>query len=320
MKQHVDVQAFECSMKRNQYGPHSGLDEEGVRVPFWGTLEEHVAKIPAPEPVYVTGDFNVRFQATHKHDQGVTGPYTYGKGKRYIDHSASSNRSLCIGTMSRLNMLEVASYRTPSPIHHITYRDKTAPPKDWSQFLLDPLILQQFYDKLHFEFYEASLGLAAHIRSFLELPDLLTPPKTLPQADPVLFQRLDHTFTTKQWLNSICSCQSKLHTGFPSDHYLLVTEVGVRLQARTQKPPRPPQLNILSSDRARKEFNAVLADLLDDADHSSDHNAEVERVEVRIVYTDGSGSQGRCSRRTPAGCLLQSRADSEDAFLWLSAT
>ena len=48
------------------YGPHSGLDEEGVRVPFWDTLEEHIAKIPAPEPVYVAGDFNVRFQATQK--------------------------------------------------------------------------------------------------------------------------------------------------------------------------------------------------------------------------------------------------------------
>ena len=81
------------------------------------------------------------------------------------------------------------------------------------------------------------LALLASASRPSELPDLLAPPKTLPQADPVLFQRLDHTFTRRQWLNSIHSCQSKLHAGFPSDHYLLVTEIGVRLQARTPKPP-----------------------------------------------------------------------------------
>ena len=43
--------------------------------------------------------------------------------------------------------------------------------------------------------------------------------------------------------------------------------------------------------------------MLDDGDPNFDHNAEVERVEVHTVYTDGSGSgsQGRCSRNTPAG-------------------
>ena len=109
------------------YGPHSGLDLEAERIPFWDKLEEHVAKIPQPEPVYVTGDCNVRFQASHRNDQGVTGRFTYGKGPRYIDHNANSNRSLCVGTMGRMNMVEVASYRTPNPIHDITYRDKTAP-------------------------------------------------------------------------------------------------------------------------------------------------------------------------------------------------
>ena len=119
------------------YGQHSGLDEEEIRIPFSDQLEEHVAKIPQPEPAYVTGDFNVRFQAAHKNDRGVTGPFTYGKGKKHIDHNASSNRSLSVGAVSRLNMMEVASYRTPSPIHCITYRDKSAPPKDRSQFRLD---------------------------------------------------------------------------------------------------------------------------------------------------------------------------------------
>ena len=64
------------------YGPHSGLDLEYDRIPFWDKLEEHVAKIPQPEPVYITGDFNVSFQASHRNDHGVTGKFTYGKGSR----------------------------------------------------------------------------------------------------------------------------------------------------------------------------------------------------------------------------------------------
>ena len=76
---------------------------------------------------------------------GVTGPYTYGKSPRFIDHTATSNRFLCIKHKSSLNMVEAASYKAPTPKDHITYRDKAAPPADWSQFVQDSMILQQFY-------------------------------------------------------------------------------------------------------------------------------------------------------------------------------
>ena len=83
-------------------------------------------------------------------------------------------------------MVEVASYRTPAPVHHITYRDKTAPPPDWSQ------ILQQLYTKLHWELGEQSLEVASHIRSFLPLEQQLPPKQLEPHPDPTRFQRLDH--------------------------------------------------------------------------------------------------------------------------------
>ena len=286
------------------YGPHSGLDLEETRAPFWDQLETQLSNIPQPEPVYVTGDFNVRFRAAHKNDGGVTGPFTHGKGARYIDHNASSNRTLCVNTMSRINMVEAASYRTPCPIHHITYKDKAAPPKDWSQYLLDPLIMQQVYDKMHFELDAAALPAAALVRSFLDMPSPLPPPKTAPHVDPTLFQRLDHCFTRRQWLNTVNHCQSKLHTGFPSDHYLLVTEIQVKLAARVDKPPRPPKLNIKLTADYKREFNAILKDLLEDtsATADSDHNATSNQEgPVYTVYTDGSGSSGKCSRHTAAG-------------------
>ena len=57
------------------YAPHAGLDFEEERSPFWETLETYLGKIPQPEPVYLTGDLNVRFQARRRKDQGLLGPF-----------------------------------------------------------------------------------------------------------------------------------------------------------------------------------------------------------------------------------------------------
>ena len=35
------------------YAPHSGLDHDSVREPFWDSLQEYVDKIPQPEPIYI---------------------------------------------------------------------------------------------------------------------------------------------------------------------------------------------------------------------------------------------------------------------------
>ena len=175
------------------------------------------------------------FQASHPNDAGVTSPYTYGKGRRYIDHNAQSNRSLCVKAMTMLQMVEAGSYKTPNPTQQITYRDKTAPPTDWSQFLLDPLIMQQFYAHVFKQDEAQSLEICTYIRSFLDLPQPLPPYQNTPHPDPTRFQRLDHMFTRSQWLSSINPCKSKLHTGFPSDHYLLVTEIQVKLAQRKVK-------------------------------------------------------------------------------------
>ena len=292
------------------YAPHSELDLEEEREPFWEDLDAHLNTIPGPEPIYVTGDFNVRFQASHRNDAGVTGPFTYGKGSRYIDHNAFSNRSLCVRTMQVQDMVEVASYKTPNMMQQITYRDKTAPPKDWSQFVLDPIGIQQFYDLLHNNLQEYALVTAAHVRSFLDLHDILPPPKLLPQVDPIRFQRLDHCFTRRQWINTVRNCRSKLYTGFPSDHYLLVTEIQIKLASRPPKPPQPPRYEYgRVTEAQRAEYNSIFRDLLEEGPVApvlpilEDHNAEKVHY-----YTDGSGTRGRCSAKTAAGwgwCFME---------------
>ena len=207
-------------------------------------------------------------------------------------------------------MVEVTSYKTPNLLQQITYRDKTAPPKDWSQFVLDPIGIQQFYDLLHHNLQEYALVTAAHVRAYLDLNEVLPPPKPLPQLDPVRFQRLDHFFTRRQWMNTVRNCRSKLYTGFPSDHYLLVTEVQVKLASRPPKAPQPPRYEYgRVTDQQRTEYNAILRDLLDEGTEApvlpllEDHTAEKVHY-----YTDGSGTRGRCSAKTAAGwgwCFLE---------------
>ena len=284
------------------YAPHSGLDLDTIRQPFWDTLEEYVDKIPQPEPLYLTGDWNVRFQAQHKNDQGVTGPFVYGKGRRFIDHTASSNRSLCVRVMQRLGCAEVASYKTPNKVHQITYRDKTAPPPDWSQYVLDPLIMQQTYALLERTMGTDSLQVASNIRAFLPLPQPLPPKLDDPHPDPTRFQRLDHTFTRNQWLPSINTCRSKLHTGFPSDHYLLVTEVQVKLAARPPKQPRPPKLDFTkATPEAKAQFNTTLKTSLGMQAPQTPPATPQDHTADFYFYTDGSGSRGKCGPSTPAG-------------------
>ena len=41
------------------YAPHSGLDYEQSRQPFWNKLEEYISKLSQPAPVHITVDCNV---------------------------------------------------------------------------------------------------------------------------------------------------------------------------------------------------------------------------------------------------------------------
>ena len=134
--------------------------------------------------------------------------------------------------------------------------------------------------------------MAANIRSFLEMDSLLPLPKVLPDNDPTLFQRLDHTFTRKQWLNSVNKCRSKLFTGFPSDDYFIVTDIKIKLAARGPRRPRPSGLDIKFDASHKEVSNEIVRNLWEDGPSAHDHNSLGEGN----VFTDGSGSRGRCRR------------------------
>ena len=121
---------------------------------------------------------------------------------------------------------------------------------------MDPLILQQFHALVQQRAPEASLEVAALVRSYLEMPELLPPTKNQPHPDPIRFQRLDHTFVRTQWLHTVNSCRSKLFAGFPSDHYPLITEVQVKLAAKNIKKPKPRKFDFTNvTQEQREQFN-----------------------------------------------------------------
>ena len=86
------------------------------------------------------------------------------------------------------------------------------------------------------------LSLVSEVRAFLGLDSL--PPHRLatPQVDPVRFQSLDRLIVPRKWLPTVRKCKAIQSTGFPSDHFLLLLEVKVRLGARRQRQLRPPPL------------------------------------------------------------------------------
>ena len=146
----------------------------------------------------------------HSCDQGVLGPYTYSKGRLAIDHTATCNRSLRVQLLKQNNMLEVASYKTPYPVHqivhHITYRDQAAPLSAWSQCLLDPTDVLQFSSNLQRNNGMGTIDTATHIRSLLPPEQPLAPSQKDPTPDLKRLQRLDHNFNRVHWLPSINSC------------------------------------------------------------------------------------------------------------------
>ena len=283
------------------YAPHNKLDFEKVKFPFWETLASITSRIPLPEPIYILGDFNVRLQGRKAGERHILGPHVYGKGPLSIDNNDTGNRFLYTQLLDHHALVDTLTFKQPNLLKHVTYRDKNPPPKTWSSFALDPIGWTQLWDKV-----EAMpcpeddrLKVAGLIRTYIT-DDWPTTPPIPPTIDPYRFQSLDKVITRAQWLPSVHQVHSVLSEGFPSDHYLLEAVIKVKLKSRNARTPPPPKHDYSAvSLEQRNEFNKVLKKAyFNQEDTPSD--AQMTR-DPWDVYTDGSGSSGRCSATTPAG-------------------
>ena len=283
------------------YAPHDKLDFETVKAPFWLLLQEVLDKIPQPEPVYVLGDWNVRLQGRKANEQDVLGPHVYGKGVLYAKTGPERNRDLYINLLKSTDSCDVLTYKTPNLLHQVTYRDKAPPPIDWGQFALDSIRVLQFWDKVAGLPIpeEESLIIGQTIRGFLTEEPLMQTTPLKPQVDPYRFQSLDRMVTRRKWLPSVKTVRARHDTGFPSDHYLIISHVQVKLGAKPPIPPRPPRLDYAAEEEKLKEFQRTFR-----AAHANSREREpphkTESYEYQ-VYTDGSGSRGQATSATPAG-------------------
>ena len=283
------------------YAPHDKLDFETVKAPFWLLLQEVLDKISQPEPVYILGDWNIRLQGRKANEQDVLGPHVYGKGVLYAKTGPERNRDLYINLLKSTDSCDVLTYKTPNLLHQVTYRDKAPPPIDWGQFALDSIRVLQFWDKVAGLPIpeEESLIIGQTIRGFLTEEPLMQTTPLKPQVDPYRFQSLDRLVTRRKWLPSVKNARARHDTGFPSDHYLIISHVQVKLGAKPPVPPRPPRLDYAAEEEKLKEFQRTFR-----AAHANSREREpphkTESYEYQ-VYTDGSGSRGQATSATPAG-------------------
>ena len=176
---------------------------------------------------------------------------------------------------------------------------------------MDPLGWLHLWDKFqNTPLLEADkLQIVADIRQFLGADTL--PPTALakPQIDPYRFQSLDRCFTARKWLPSVQKCRAQHYAGFPSDHYLLSLRIRVKLAGRMPRhvPAPRPDYTALDSE-ARKKFNRIVKQQLGLCSATPPQPTSGSRWEV---YTDGSGSRGRCTSATPAGWGVYIEDDDE---------
>ena len=285
------------------YIPHDKSEVEVRKLPFWDKLLEVISRIPGPEPFYVLGDFNVRLQGRGTEEKDILGPYVYGKGFQAANTRENSNRSLYTAMLKNFVAVDVMSYKQPDLKQQITYKDKFAPPKSWDQFTQDPMGWLQLWDRFQSlpMLEDDQLSIVSEIRSYLDadtLPNLL-PAK--PEVDPYRYQSLDRLFTLRKWLPTVRTIAAKLNTGFPSDHFLLAAKIRVKLGSKLAKSLKPPRLEYTATQQVKSRFNSSFKQQLH-ADHAQPNPPSVQNNCTRAtVYTDGSGSRGRCTAHTPAG-------------------
>ena len=90
-----------------------------------------------------------------------------------------------------------------------------------------------------------------------------------------------------------------LKAGFPSDHYLLEAVLRVKLKARPAKTTPPQKLDYQSVTATQKrQYNLKFREYYGGTSQQPHPDSPDT---TWFVYTDGSGSAGKCSATTPAG-------------------
>ena len=282
------------------YAPHDKLDYSSVKMPFWQQLQEIVSSIPLPESVYIVGDFNVRLQGRMRGEHSMIGPHVFGKGHLYAKTGPERNRTLFTDFLSSTECCDGITFKTPNPVRQITYREKFPPPKSWLQFSADPLPLLRFWDIVAAlpTTLENSLEIGQTIRAFISDHSWIDSVPTTPCNDPTLFQSLDKIICRRPWLPTVKQAYANHTTGFPSDHYLLISHIQVKLGSKPPKPPVPIKYDYSSDPRKIASFNKPFRSQYAGQTQMMSQTTPQQHISF---YADGSGSSGRATKSSSAG-------------------
>ena len=295
------------------YAPHDRTEVEQHKLPFWEKFSNILDQIPCPEPYCLLEDLYVRLRGRFQSESDFLGPHVYGKGHLHANTHPDSNRSLHASLLKSQGAVDALTFKQPNLLQHVTYKDKLASPKSWDQFIQDTLGWLQLW----YKFQALPLGeddqlqIVSDIRSFLDVDTLPSLHSSKPTIDPVRFQSLDGLVTLKKWLPTRQQVASKTNAGFPSDRSLVRAKISIKLGAHIKFLPRKPKLEYTADAATALVFNqafqqsitALRGPLFKATPPSSPPDLPpLPIVESTLqVYTDGSGSKGRCNSSTPAG-------------------
>ena len=102
----------------------------------------------------------------------------------------------------------------------------------------------------------------------------------------------------RTWLPTVKQCHAIHTTGFPSDHYLLISHIQVKFGSKPQKPLPSIKYDYSSDQQKLDRFNASFR-----AHYAAQSQTENQTTPPQHIsfYTDGSGSSGRATRSSLAG-------------------
>ena len=282
------------------YAPHDKSDITTKKEPFWSKLHDITSAIPLPEPYYIIGDWNVRLQGRSEEEKDILGPHIYGRGKQFANTRDNSNRTEYTAFLSSQAAVDALSYKQPNLLKQITYRDKQAPPRSWDQFISDDLGWLQLWDKVQALPAQEDdlLAVVGTIRNYLGVDTLPFLGSYAPVVDPLRFQSLDRLVVARKWLPTVLQLRALHHTGFPSDHFPLFAKIRVKLGALPKPPPAKPRYAYKSDEYTAKTFNRAVRAHYGATTVLTTNQHGAPKLQV---YTDGSGSRGKCSATTPAG-------------------
>ena len=117
------------SSQVQSFSAGTSSDSHSLNTLWGGNPKPHKQKNAGPQPVYIIGDFNVRFQAQHPGDEALRDlSFTVKVVLSLTTTPVETDLFvICLKTLQPLHMCQVSSFKTPRMEHQVTKLQRKEP-------------------------------------------------------------------------------------------------------------------------------------------------------------------------------------------------